>query len=219
MAVLRHEPERRSALVQHGGLRQQGEDAPSLRPTSRRRPARGRLTMATFVLIHGAGDSGWYWHLVEAELRRRGHDVVAPDLAAEALRRGRDQSATPGERPGPWRHGRRCPPGSWSVATTASSPPASSTGGAGPAGHHRRRDRRQPPRRPQPPQGAGRPPGGVPGRAPGTRGPAADGRDLNGRLETERVPAVAGTPFRSADRRQGGGMGQPHHALMSTSAS
>jgi len=39
--------------------------------------------MATFVLIHGAGDSGWYWHLLEAELRRRGHDVVAPDLPSE----------------------------------------------------------------------------------------------------------------------------------------
>jgi pimeloyl-ACP methyl ester carboxylesterase len=36
--------------------------------------------MATFALIHGAGDSGWYWHLVEAELRDRGHDTVAPDL-------------------------------------------------------------------------------------------------------------------------------------------
>jgi pimeloyl-ACP methyl ester carboxylesterase len=39
--------------------------------------------MATFVLIHGAGDVGWYWHLVEAELRERGHDVVAPDLPCE----------------------------------------------------------------------------------------------------------------------------------------
>ena len=37
-------------------------------------------TMSTFVLIHGAGDVGWYWHRVEAELRARGHDVVAPDL-------------------------------------------------------------------------------------------------------------------------------------------
>lgn len=36
--------------------------------------------MATFVLIHGGGDVGWYWHLVERELRRRGHDVAAPDL-------------------------------------------------------------------------------------------------------------------------------------------
>ena len=36
--------------------------------------------MATYALIHGAGDSGWYWHLVEAELRDRGHDTVAPDL-------------------------------------------------------------------------------------------------------------------------------------------
>jgi len=39
--------------------------------------------MSTFVLIHGAGDGGWYWHLVEAELRGRGHDVVAPDLPCE----------------------------------------------------------------------------------------------------------------------------------------
>jgi pimeloyl-ACP methyl ester carboxylesterase len=39
--------------------------------------------MASYVLIHGAGDVGWYWHLVEAELRRRGHDVVAPDLPVE----------------------------------------------------------------------------------------------------------------------------------------
>lgn len=37
--------------------------------------------MATFVLIHGAGGSdGWYWHLVEPELRALGHDVVAPSL-------------------------------------------------------------------------------------------------------------------------------------------
>ena len=39
--------------------------------------------MATFALIHGAGDVGWSWHLVEAELRRRGHDVVAPDLPCD----------------------------------------------------------------------------------------------------------------------------------------
>jgi pimeloyl-ACP methyl ester carboxylesterase len=39
--------------------------------------------MATFVLIHGAGDVGWYWHLVEAELRKATHDVVAMDLPIE----------------------------------------------------------------------------------------------------------------------------------------
>jgi pimeloyl-ACP methyl ester carboxylesterase len=39
--------------------------------------------MSTFALIHGAGDVGWYWHLVEAELRARGHDTVAPDLPAD----------------------------------------------------------------------------------------------------------------------------------------
>src|SRR5688500_3565942 len=39
--------------------------------------------MSTFVLLHGAGDVGWYWHLVEAELGARGHDVVAPDLPGD----------------------------------------------------------------------------------------------------------------------------------------
>jgi pimeloyl-ACP methyl ester carboxylesterase len=37
---------------------------------------------ATYVLIHGAADVGWYWHLVERELRRRSHDVVVMDLPA-----------------------------------------------------------------------------------------------------------------------------------------
>ena len=39
--------------------------------------------MATFAFIHGAGDVGWYWHLVESELRERGHATVAPDLPVE----------------------------------------------------------------------------------------------------------------------------------------
>src|SRR5262245_43031729 len=39
--------------------------------------------MATHVLVHRAGSDSWYWHLVEPELRRRGHDVVAPDLPCD----------------------------------------------------------------------------------------------------------------------------------------
>lgn len=39
--------------------------------------------MSTYALIHGAGSDSWYWHLVEPELRARGHDVVAPDLPCE----------------------------------------------------------------------------------------------------------------------------------------
>ncbi len=39
--------------------------------------------MATYVLIHGAGDTAWYWHLLAAELHQRGHDVVAPDLPCD----------------------------------------------------------------------------------------------------------------------------------------
>src|SRR5262249_53724871 len=40
-------------------------------------------TMSTYVLIHGAGSDAWYWHLVDPELRARGHDVVAPDLPCD----------------------------------------------------------------------------------------------------------------------------------------
>ncbi|MFI7635094.1 alpha/beta fold hydrolase [Nonomuraea sp. NPDC049400] len=36
--------------------------------------------MTTFALIHGGGGSAFDWHLVEAELRRLGHDTVAVDL-------------------------------------------------------------------------------------------------------------------------------------------
>ena len=39
--------------------------------------------MTTFALIHGGGDVGWYWHLVERELRQRGHDTLAPDLPCD----------------------------------------------------------------------------------------------------------------------------------------
>lgn len=41
------------------------------------------MTVATFVLIHGAGDAGWYWHLVERALQQRGHDTLAPDLPCD----------------------------------------------------------------------------------------------------------------------------------------
>jgi len=37
----------------------------------------------TYVLVHGAGDVGWYWHLVDAQLRERGHDVVTMDLPVD----------------------------------------------------------------------------------------------------------------------------------------
>lgn len=35
---------------------------------------------AGYVLVPGAGGSGWYWHLVVGELLRRGHRAVAVDL-------------------------------------------------------------------------------------------------------------------------------------------
>jgi pimeloyl-ACP methyl ester carboxylesterase len=39
--------------------------------------------MAMFAFIHGAGDVGWYWNLVEAELRDLSFETVAPDLPTE----------------------------------------------------------------------------------------------------------------------------------------
>jgi pimeloyl-ACP methyl ester carboxylesterase len=39
--------------------------------------------VATFVLIHGGGSSAWDWHLVEPELRRRGHETSAVDLPTD----------------------------------------------------------------------------------------------------------------------------------------
>ena len=39
--------------------------------------------MTTYVLIPGAGGVAWYWHLLEAELRERGHEAVAVDLPAD----------------------------------------------------------------------------------------------------------------------------------------
>jgi pimeloyl-ACP methyl ester carboxylesterase len=39
--------------------------------------------VSTFGLVHGGGGSAWDWHLVEPELRQRGHDAVAVDLPCE----------------------------------------------------------------------------------------------------------------------------------------
>ncbi|MEI5675238.1 alpha/beta fold hydrolase [Nocardioides sp. CCNWLW216] len=39
--------------------------------------------MTTFVLLHGSGDGGWAWHLVQPELWDLGHDAVAPDLPTD----------------------------------------------------------------------------------------------------------------------------------------
>jgi pimeloyl-ACP methyl ester carboxylesterase len=39
--------------------------------------------MPTFVLIHGAADTAWYWHLLTGELQGRGHAVVAMDLPCD----------------------------------------------------------------------------------------------------------------------------------------
>jgi pimeloyl-ACP methyl ester carboxylesterase len=39
--------------------------------------------MATYVLIHGSGDSAFYWHLLVPELRERGHEAVAMDLPCD----------------------------------------------------------------------------------------------------------------------------------------
>jgi pimeloyl-ACP methyl ester carboxylesterase len=40
-------------------------------------------SMATYVLIHGAGGTPWYWHRVIPLLERAGHGVVAVDLPCD----------------------------------------------------------------------------------------------------------------------------------------
>lgn len=39
--------------------------------------------MGTYVLIHGSGESAFYWHLLDPELRERSHEVVAMDLPCD----------------------------------------------------------------------------------------------------------------------------------------
>jgi pimeloyl-ACP methyl ester carboxylesterase len=39
--------------------------------------------MTTFTVIHGAGDTGANWEPVGAELRARGHEMIAPDLPCD----------------------------------------------------------------------------------------------------------------------------------------
>ena len=51
------------------------------------------MTVATYVLIHGAGSDSWYWHLVVPRLEAAGHDVVAVDLPCDDDRAGLDEYA------------------------------------------------------------------------------------------------------------------------------
>jgi pimeloyl-ACP methyl ester carboxylesterase len=39
--------------------------------------------MTTYALVHGASHAAWHWHLVEDEMRRRGHRTVAVDLPCD----------------------------------------------------------------------------------------------------------------------------------------
>jgi pimeloyl-ACP methyl ester carboxylesterase len=39
--------------------------------------------IATYVLIHGAGDSAWSWSFVADALREHGHDAIAVDLPCD----------------------------------------------------------------------------------------------------------------------------------------
>ena len=73
--------------------------------------------MATYVLIHGAGDDSWYWHLVVPELEARGHDVVAADLPCD------DDSAGLSEYADVWStRSATGPTSSWSAQSLGGSP-------------------------------------------------------------------------------------------------
>ncbi|HZB97775.1 MAG TPA: alpha/beta hydrolase [Candidatus Sulfotelmatobacter sp.] len=39
--------------------------------------------MSTYLLLHGAGSSSWYWYRVTPELQERGHEVFAVDLPCD----------------------------------------------------------------------------------------------------------------------------------------
>jgi pimeloyl-ACP methyl ester carboxylesterase len=58
-----------------------------------RRGASSCSRVATYVLIHGAGDDSFHWHRLVPELTRRGHEVVAPDLPCDDDRAGFAQYA------------------------------------------------------------------------------------------------------------------------------
>lgn len=47
--------------------------------------------MATYVLIHGAGSTSWYWHRVVLELQAHNHDVLAVDLPSDDDSAGIDE--------------------------------------------------------------------------------------------------------------------------------
>jgi pimeloyl-ACP methyl ester carboxylesterase len=50
-------------------------------------------SMATFVLIPGAGGAAWYWHRVVPLLERAGHEAIAVDLPGDDPRAGLDAYA------------------------------------------------------------------------------------------------------------------------------
>jgi alpha-beta hydrolase superfamily lysophospholipase len=51
--------------------------------------------MSTYALVHGASHAAWHWHLVEDELRNRGHQVVAVDLPCDDHKAGATQRDLP----------------------------------------------------------------------------------------------------------------------------
>ncbi|SDD53700.1 Pimeloyl-ACP methyl ester carboxylesterase [Rhodococcus tukisamuensis] len=46
-------------------------------------PGAELATMATYVLLHGAGSDSTYWQFVAPRLRERGHEVLTPDLPVD----------------------------------------------------------------------------------------------------------------------------------------
>jgi len=51
---------------------------------------KGTRSASTFVLLHGAGSTPWYWHLVAPQLAAAGHNVVAVEFPVEDDTRGLD---------------------------------------------------------------------------------------------------------------------------------
>ena len=152
--------------------------------------------MATYVLIHGSGDSAFYWHLLDRELGERGHQVVAVDLPCDDESAGLAEYAdtvvdaiggrtelivvaqsfgaftaplvsTPGAGRADGPGGRDDPAAGREGATTGRPPPASTPPRGRARRRRRQRDRRLLPRRPASAGGRGRAEGAPAGAAPG----------------------------------------------------
>lgn len=62
-------------------------------PVARTPGDHGTETHSTFLLMHGAGSTSWYWHLVAPKVAAAGHEVLTVDLPVDDDTCGLDEYA------------------------------------------------------------------------------------------------------------------------------